>query len=590
MAIQNGILVSDINMSGQSGKVIVTREFVSYRSDEITNYVNLFNKFKQAQNIENDSFEDNTWSLKSEEDGYKGRTYLTFDFELNNYINNALKCYCLNLMLNRINRTSIKSELTTISKSLYKSNFFSLTAYEDFEDYIYSLSDSNFTITKDYIMKFISFLNNEDIPDEYKAFLQALESTEKVARILPDYRSILYFDYYIKRFLCEADTNKYYRYFPVILWWIITTIIPMRPIEFTRLKKNDCFEKDGKFYLKVQRAKPHSFIDKALGCRKKQTFRINKKIYDLIKSYTEHNLHKGEYILSDELLEKVKNPKSGKKVKYELIPDFKLRALVDDFYKKIIQKNYNKTPIDKKDIVKRKEIFTNKVGSNEIVKLQLGDTRHLAIINLVLQGANPLTIKEMAGHRDINSHIHYASHTEEFIESKTCVLMDTIRDEFVRLDKSRVPMFKATSRRNEKLNKIMVTKESSSEEFIEINNGICKRYKGCKELFPNLCLGECKTCNDFIEDLNSISNKDIEDTLKRIKKDIHEQLGIIKLYIQDANIKSILDKEECKFFFDSQANTETAANKLDNLIYQQAKYEVYKMKKSEIIIDEKIER
>jgi hypothetical protein len=59
------------------------------------------------------------------------------------------------------------------------------------------------------------------------------------------------------------------------------------------------------------------------------------------------------------------------------------------------------------------------MGVDEKSKIRLGDTRHLAMISLILSGGSPLICKELAGHEDINISAHYYSNISSFIECAT---------------------------------------------------------------------------------------------------------------------------------------------------------------------------
>jgi len=56
---------------------------------------------------------------------------------------------------------------------------------------------------------------------------------------------------------------------------------------------------------------------------------------------------------------------------------------------------------------------------NEMEMIHLGDTRHIAMINIILEGGTPTMTMELAGHSDISMSSHYYSNISTLIECKT---------------------------------------------------------------------------------------------------------------------------------------------------------------------------
>ena len=54
--------------------------------------------------------------------------------------------------------------------------------------------------------------------------------------------------------------------------------------------------------------------------------------------------------------------------------------------------------------------------SNDLI-INLGDTRHLAMINLMLSGGSPVICRELAGHEDIDISSNYYSNLSTIVES-----------------------------------------------------------------------------------------------------------------------------------------------------------------------------
>ena len=47
--------------------------------------------------------------------------------------------------------------------------------------------------------------------------------------------------------------------------------------------------------------------------------------------------------------------------------------------------------------------FPTRLDENEINLIHIGDTRHIAMINLIAEGASPVTAMLLAGHEDVTT-------------------------------------------------------------------------------------------------------------------------------------------------------------------------------------------
>ena len=53
--------------------------------------------------------------------------------------------------------------------------------------------------------------------------------------------------------------------------------------------------------------------------------------------------------------------------------------------------------------------------------LHLGDRRHISLINLMTEGAQPQAVMALAGHNDPAQHFHYASNLYVYLKSASYV-------------------------------------------------------------------------------------------------------------------------------------------------------------------------
>ncbi|NFN04063.1 hypothetical protein FDB50_04750, partial [Clostridium botulinum] len=378
-----------------------------------------------------------------------------------------------------------------------------------------------------------------------------------------DYTSILKFDFLLDKYLKNSDEKEFFRYYPIVLWWKICSKIPLRPCEFMILKKDCVYEKNRKYYIRIRRCKPHGFVNKALNIRKEQSFRINKEIYDLVMKVVSHKSHDCEFLLSKNLYNKYYTQYTYKEelVQGRVMRSYNLDKCLKDFYYYEINNKNIQTVISKKDV---KESLSQQFYRDCMVSLQLGDARHLAIINLVLQGTNSYLIREMCGHRDINSHLHYIDHAKTYITSKVLVLTDIRKLEIKLANIYSNESFEYGNKRNNKFSNLLYN------EYKKVGDIYCKRYVGREEMFPFLCLTDCDECNDKVE-TDFTGNNDEE--IKINKMEIERQFQIIEKYLKDAQFNSIIDSKNERVLFDSQKNIEESANKLNYLISKEAELE-----------------
>jgi len=63
--------------------------------------------------------------------------------------------------------------------------------------------------------------------------------------------------------------------------------------------------------------------------------------------------------------------------------------------------------------------FYDEVVCDNIHRVQLGDTRHIAMANLIISGGSPVICRELAGHTDIDISSHYFSNISNLVECVT---------------------------------------------------------------------------------------------------------------------------------------------------------------------------
>lgn len=273
------------------------------------------------------------------------------------------------------------------------------------------------------IQKFLGLLPGES---EYKdnllqrldqAFAERIKKEREksdTSRPLCYYQSYLRFDKVLVDFWNTASNEDKVLYFPIYLWWTLTGILPLRPSEFTLIPRNCLLWKNGKSYLTIRRTKMKGT---RLACNYridedyvKETYGIPLEIATEIETYIQATakFYRSEI---DTLFckESQFSLTSGKSV---IIPKYlysDLRQLLSLFYKNIVLsprygyslRNKSETPL----------------SETEIEKINLGDTRHIAMISLMLSGKSELICQALAGHDIIETGQAYYGNVKTFVDA-----------------------------------------------------------------------------------------------------------------------------------------------------------------------------
>ena len=293
---------------------------------------------------------------------------------------------------------------------------------------------------KDYLI----YLEDKDlIMDEHYTVLEILTdiSFEKKLdkrRKLPNEYDILTFDYYLKYFFDDESIEDEMKemFYPVLVWWKVTNIIPIRPAEICTKLKRDCLENDnGKYYLHIDRVKVYAGKNKN---RKRSRIPIlsklpiSKDIYDLMKHYiklTEWDTSTKTFF-SYRALKKSRakyfnysdNLKQNK-INEDYFTNSVLSTLIDKFYDMVLKDIYSVEIVDKQENKGLESIY----GVRVLDKMDVGDTRHIAFTSLLLQGVSPIEIAMLGGHTSIKAQDHYQGHTIFYADSEIVSLV-TQRD------------------------------------------------------------------------------------------------------------------------------------------------------------------
>ncbi|EPS56244.1 TPA: hypothetical protein ACXDAY_002489 [Clostridium botulinum] len=498
-----------------SNKILVINKNETVYDESKVLYEYDFNWLKNKNIIKNESFNDEIWIIKY----YNYNAYCRFNKV--NYINfkDALKVFLIEELKNYYDTNYSVKNINLIIKIINLTEGFNIK-------YIKSIKlkfASNKVISKSAIsnacVKFLSFLNKA----EYGVYLNFFKQyTKKVSNIreLPDYQSIIEFDYLLDKYFLDSK-NKINKYFPILLWWRITSVIPIRPIEFLTLEKNCCYKENDDYYIIINRRNKDKNNNQNKG--KQQKLRLNNELYMLIKKYNEivelnckSIQNNRKYLLSYELYkDNLQKPNLSLNLKSNksFLEMRQLQKLLTDFYDKVIYAKYNM----------------------KIKRIKLGDTRHLAFCNLMLQGLDPITIAEIGFHKKLSTQIIYEKHLDTFIYSYTYILANKIKDIKI---KSSLEEINNIINRDEIILRSKLFGDDK-DKYIKIGNGYCMDYK-----FPLNCGNiDCIDCSYYIlSDINSENikdlNKKINSQLLKVKEDLISMRYLAKkvMYIKNSEL------------------------------------------------------
>lgn len=454
-------LIRDIDRRGIS-KVYV-KEKVFFNEDHIQRYINIFNELRDDGFIIASSYKDVIWRLPCT--ATNEYIPLKFDIDMYTEIKQALKIYSLILIAKGKSACWIRNVVDILKKAVLKTNGFKQTL--QFEKFLHSEDRSYFTART--ILSFNDFYSVSNLR-EIRTICESVQSEVRRNRELPPFLDIFIFDEIVNDFFRNTSVEEHFRYKPIQLWWAITNIIPMRPSDFLKLK-SDCIsmDEDGRYWLTLSRSKKvkRSVRDTPPF----QTIQINKEIYDMISNFKLYLFQIG--IESDFLL-----PQS--------------------FYNIVRLNNYDRTRNVVEDRWVRDQFgYILKHFHTKIVKglyqedytmeILPSHTRHLAIINLFLQGFNMLSIANMAGHDELNSQSNYYSHAENFVDSYVYNLVKSGLSDSIgsKMGDGFIGWRRETIDKGKKY-----SYEELKELFLKVDYGFCED----KENFPNNCGEDCRPC------------------------------------------------------------------------------------------------
>lgn len=452
----------------------------------------LFEEYSDVKAFNNTgSFEDNIWMFTEFINGQtyyfnfdSFKSFLTFNTKLSvNEFTLVLKCWT-------ISNLNSKTPLVTYKLFNYLYSICRLTKgfRNNFEEVIelikagqiYSKKHSKSseyiakTVSPETTLRFVNsflsfskFYTNLPVNQQYIEILENEKDkiqTHISNRDLPSPKEVLNFKDCIEYFFITSqntitDTSTLTtltKFFPVILWWDLTSIIPMRPSEFCLIKRDCLSFKDNTLTfprLKQKRNKKkirEELIYDTLPIPKE----LQAKITQYISLTTKYET--SEYLISFKAFKTLtlKNIKSSVNYNQKVFNRHYLGKLIDCFYTEIIKNRYN-------------------LEFNS--QLRPGDLRHIAIISMMMQGYDRVEIERLAGHFDINTQYSYVNHMKFWVDTD----IQRLANQFI-LQKTQSFVSPQAVEKYEQLhddvafNEITIDKHPKLLDVYELNLGYCK--------------------------------------------------------------------------------------------------------------------
>lgn len=469
----------------------------------------IFQNLRSKGIIVNDSYDDIEWILKKS-DGRK--LYIKFDTDINVLWNEKLKHFALvKLDMQKADCYSVCSAIRRIKAELLKTNYLDMDLIHTYREQI-GTCDRNKSLYLSAFREFLFFINEENSQKYAEVIKKVPHCFVTRSRDLPCYQSILLFDYIINDFLQKKDTKERARYYPVLIWWKLSSIIPLRPGEVYQLPKDCIYEKNGKYYIHIERIKSKSNRKKYSSPIIKD-FEIEEDVYRIIRDYIDYisEFDDTEYLFSLQSLKKVAGARS-KETDVKRITSITMQTIYKHFKEEVIEKEYGYHIVP----------LGQRINENDIEEIKMGDVRHLSIINLMMMGYNPLYIMELAGHSKLSTQIGYYNHVDTFATAKSHVLKEMMKRAENNLD------FKEYCSGDFVLQKQLLGASYYELPLVFGGKGRCRSKN-----FPYDCVyTECIFCPHFIPDRNL--SMEYYDVLKEENaKDLETLRMELKLLMQD---------------------------------------------------------
>lgn len=214
------------------------------------------------------------------------------------------------------------------------------------------------------------------------------ESGKAVPRKLAEFSYFFAFGRTMKKVWTGMSDEEKITYFPVYLWWNLTAILPLRVTEFLLIPRDCLVKKDDEWMLTIRRTR-----------LKKGMERIKYRIAD--------DYEECRYVIPESMAKEIR--------RYVKKTESYMQAELGTLF--IPDENSSRGYLAYYSMQNRLKSFCDRYLGDRNYPVRLGDTRHLAMINLMLSGGSPVICRELAGHESVDISSNYYANLSSAVES-----------------------------------------------------------------------------------------------------------------------------------------------------------------------------
>ena len=316
----------------------------------------------------------------------------------------------------------------------------------------------------------------------------------------------------------DINNDERLFFYPLYLWWQISGVIPLRPREFILTPRKCLEQRNDGWYLTLRR-------NNLKGSNKKVAYKIENdyftvqyhiptklaneiiKYIDFTKEYESTELE--TLFVTDTHYHQWKQKKHKNSRYFTYI---NMNCVMRYFFHDVIEGKYGLRIVYDRQIKHLEEGCIN--------YLYLGDTRHLALINIIAEGGTPVIAMMLSGHDNMEMAAHYYSNITSLIECRTYKQYRKVLKGIVSYEISR--------KNNQSLGiKDFVTLEDNgrcySPKFLANDYSDCTYVSG-----PNGEIGYCPECMYYRKGSKPDFFKGDEIYKSRIENDCKQLAQIVK--------------------------------------------------------------
>src|SRR5699024_5737978 len=177
-------------------------------------------------------------------------------------ITDVVKCWISSLINKNISVKSIQKYSSQINQILQVSSFFAPNKIEETIEFIKDMNNRQKTSYTRTAINFIDYYQEIDLTGIYTKELWEIKNQsdyEIGIRELPSSQDILKFSLVIEDYFQPGMAEQeYFKFYPVYLWWKLTTIIPLRISEFCSIDRSGLNHREGDYFIKLPRKKQNN--------------------------------------------------------------------------------------------------------------------------------------------------------------------------------------------------------------------------------------------------------------------------------------------------------------------------------------------